>query len=94
MTSTAETGVGSRTLDGKTMIVAGVGPGLGREIALAARREGATLVLAARTEATLRSLTDELDPTGPLAELFQIPSRFCDADYGDVELAPFDHCLQ
>jgi NAD(P)-dependent dehydrogenase (short-subunit alcohol dehydrogenase family) len=80
MTSTAETGLGSRTLDGKTMIVAGVGPGLGREIALAARREGATLVLAARTEATLRSLTDELDPTG------------ADVAYQVTDVADPEHC--
>ncbi|NUU23462.1 MAG: SDR family oxidoreductase [Streptomycetaceae bacterium] len=48
----------------KTVIVSGTGPGLGREIALAAAREGANLVLAARREANLRAVADEVDATG------------------------------
>jgi NAD(P)-dependent dehydrogenase (short-subunit alcohol dehydrogenase family) len=51
-------------LAGKTLIIAGVGPGLGRETALVAAREGANVVLGARTEATLKSVADEIDPTG------------------------------
>ncbi|MBV8949897.1 MAG: SDR family oxidoreductase [Actinobacteria bacterium] len=51
-------------LAGKTVIIAGAGPGLGRETALVAAREGANVVLGARTEATLRAVADEVDPTG------------------------------
>ncbi|MFD4183251.1 SDR family oxidoreductase [Rhodococcus sp. NPDC058514] len=51
-------------LEGKTVVVSGVGNGLGREIALAARRDGANVVLGARTEANLKSVADEVDPTG------------------------------
>jgi NAD(P)-dependent dehydrogenase (short-subunit alcohol dehydrogenase family) len=51
-------------LAGKTVIISGVGPGLGRETALVASREGANVVLGARTEATLKSVADEVDPTG------------------------------
>jgi NAD(P)-dependent dehydrogenase (short-subunit alcohol dehydrogenase family) len=51
-------------LDGKTMVVSGVGPGLGREIAAIALREGANVVLGARREANLRSAAEELDPSG------------------------------
>lgn len=51
-------------LAGKTVIIAGVGPGLGRETALVAFREGANVVLGARTEATLKSVADEVDATG------------------------------
>lgn len=51
-------------LDGKTVIISGVGPGLGRETALVAFREGANVVLGARTEAMLKSVADEVDPTG------------------------------
>ena len=40
-------------LDGNAAIVAGIGPGLGRSIALAFTREGADVVLAARTAAAL-----------------------------------------
>jgi NAD(P)-dependent dehydrogenase (short-subunit alcohol dehydrogenase family) len=51
-------------LDGKTVIISGVGPGLGRETALVAHREGADVVLGARTESTLKSVADEVDPSG------------------------------
>jgi NAD(P)-dependent dehydrogenase (short-subunit alcohol dehydrogenase family) len=46
------------------VIIAGVGPGLGRETALVASREGANVVLGARTESTLKSVADEVDPSG------------------------------
>ncbi|MBV8162417.1 MAG: SDR family oxidoreductase [Acidimicrobiia bacterium] len=51
-------------LDGKTVIVTGVGAGLGRECAGAAMREGANVVLAARTRETLDAAAAELDPDG------------------------------
>ena len=47
-------------LDGKTVIVSGVGAGLGRETALAAARDGANVVLGARTEANLKSVAAEI----------------------------------
>ncbi|MDQ6852629.1 MAG: short-chain dehydrogenase, partial [Actinomycetota bacterium] len=40
-------------LDGKTVVVSGVGPGLGREIAAAAARDGANVAIGARTQANL-----------------------------------------
>ena len=43
-------------LAGKTVIVSGVGPGLGRETALVAAREGANLVLGARSEDKLAAV--------------------------------------
>ena len=48
-------------LDGRTVIISGVGPGLGRETALVAAREGASVVLGARTPATLESVAAEVD---------------------------------
>src|SRR3954466_223808 len=51
-------------LDGKTVVVSGVGPGLGREIAVAAAREGANVVLAARREDNLRAVAEEMAPDG------------------------------
>jgi len=51
-------------LEGKTVIVTGVGAGLGRECAAAALREGASVVIAARTQETLDAAAAELDPDG------------------------------
>lgn len=51
-------------LKNKTVVVSGVGPGLGREIAAAALREGANVVLGARTERKLGKIATALDPSG------------------------------
>jgi NAD(P)-dependent dehydrogenase (short-subunit alcohol dehydrogenase family) len=51
-------------LEGKTVVVSGVGPGLGREIAAAAGRDGANTVLGARTEANLEKAAESIDPSG------------------------------
>lgn len=48
-------------LDGTTMLVSGVGTGLGRRIALAASREGANVALVARSEDTLRTIAGEIE---------------------------------
>jgi NAD(P)-dependent dehydrogenase (short-subunit alcohol dehydrogenase family) len=45
---------------GKTVLVTGVGPGLGREVARLVLREGGNVVLAARSADRLRELADEL----------------------------------
>jgi NAD(P)-dependent dehydrogenase (short-subunit alcohol dehydrogenase family) len=51
-------------LEGKTVVVTGVGGGLGRECAASALRDGANVVLAARTAETLEATASELDPSG------------------------------
>jgi NAD(P)-dependent dehydrogenase (short-subunit alcohol dehydrogenase family) len=51
-------------LQGNVAIVAGVGPGLGRSIALALAEQGAQVVLAARREATLAAVADEIAGLG------------------------------
>ena len=51
-------------LEDKTVIVSGVGPGLGREIATFALRDGANVVIGARTEEKLEKTAAELDPSG------------------------------
>jgi NAD(P)-dependent dehydrogenase (short-subunit alcohol dehydrogenase family) len=51
-------------LEGRTVVISGVGPGLGRRIALAAARDGANVVLGARTEANLVKVAEEIDPAG------------------------------
>jgi len=48
----------------KTIVVVGVGPGLGREVAEAALRDGANVVVAARRKGELEDTAKSLDPTG------------------------------
>lgn len=51
-------------LEGKTLVVSGVGPGLGREVARIALRDGANVVLGARRREKLEATARELDPSG------------------------------
>ena len=51
-------------LEDRTLVVSGVGTGLGREVARLALRDGARVVLAARTESVLESTARELDSSG------------------------------
>jgi NAD(P)-dependent dehydrogenase (short-subunit alcohol dehydrogenase family) len=54
-------------LDGKVALVSGAGPGLGRDVALACGREGATVAVAARTEAKVKALAAEVEGQGAKA---------------------------
>jgi NAD(P)-dependent dehydrogenase (short-subunit alcohol dehydrogenase family) len=51
-------------LAGKSCVVTGIGPGLGREIALAFAREGADVAIGARTESYLEEVAGEIGATG------------------------------
>jgi NAD(P)-dependent dehydrogenase (short-subunit alcohol dehydrogenase family) len=51
-------------LAGKTAVVSGVGPGLGRDIALVLAREGAQVVLAARRPEVLEAVAGEVRDLG------------------------------
>lgn len=64
-------------VEGKTVVVSGVGPGLGREIAAASLRDGANVVLGARTAANLEKIAEELDPAGE--RVAWRPTDICDA---------------
>jgi NAD(P)-dependent dehydrogenase (short-subunit alcohol dehydrogenase family) len=63
-------------LQGKSVLVVGVGTGLGREIASVAVRDGASVTLAARNEDNLRAVANDLDPTGGQV-------AFCATDISD-----------
>jgi len=65
-------------LAGKTVMVTGVGSGLGRECVTSALREGANVVMAARTKETLETTATELDPSGARVEA--VPTDITDAD--------------
>jgi NAD(P)-dependent dehydrogenase (short-subunit alcohol dehydrogenase family) len=51
-------------LEDKVVIVSGIGPGLGQELAINAGREGAKVVLAARTQEFLDKVCVEVEKTG------------------------------
>jgi NAD(P)-dependent dehydrogenase (short-subunit alcohol dehydrogenase family) len=55
-------------LSGKTILVSGVGPGLGQDTARIALRDGANVVAAARGIERLRTICADLDPTGERIE--------------------------
>ena len=54
-------------LEGKTVLIAGAGKGLGREIAEVAVREGARVLLGARTQSVIEEEATNLDPSGERA---------------------------
>ena len=64
-------------LQGKVVVVAGVGAGLGRSIALASAREGADVVLAARTPGRLDDVAKEV--TGLGRRGLAVPTDLADA---------------
>src|SRR5690349_10602068 len=56
-------------LEGKTAVVSGVGPGLGRAICDALHREGAHLVVGDIDEAALKSVVEDLGATGQVCDI-------------------------
>jgi len=72
-------------LGDKVVIVSGVGPGLGQELAHAAAREGARVVLAARTEAYLEEVDRELRGAG--AETLVVPTDISEREQCDALVA-------
>jgi NAD(P)-dependent dehydrogenase (short-subunit alcohol dehydrogenase family) len=65
-------------LEGKTVLVTGVGKGLGRECAASALRDGANVVIAARTAESLQATAAELDPSGERTAIH--PTDITDAE--------------
>jgi len=55
---------GRGLLDGKVVLVVGASTGIGADAARVFAREGASVMLAARSEAALRTLSDELEGEG------------------------------
>jgi NAD(P)-dependent dehydrogenase (short-subunit alcohol dehydrogenase family) len=51
-------------LEGKVAIVSGIGPGMGRDVALLFAREGADVVLGARTESKVKEVAAEVEELG------------------------------
>lgn len=66
------------SLRDKVVVVSGVGPGLGRSIAVRSALAGADLVLAARTRSTLEAVAGEVTDLGRKALV--VPTDIADAD--------------
>jgi NAD(P)-dependent dehydrogenase (short-subunit alcohol dehydrogenase family) len=65
-------------LDGTVVVVSGIGPGLGRSIALQSARAGADVVLAARTASRLDEVAGEVAALG--RRVLAVPADITDAD--------------
>ncbi|HEY9328060.1 MAG TPA: SDR family oxidoreductase [Streptomyces sp.] len=63
-------------LEGKVVLVSGVGPGLGRSLAVRSALAGAQVVLAARTRSRLESVADEIRGLGGQAAV--VPADLTD----------------
>lgn len=59
-------------LEGRCCIITGIGPGLGRGMALAFGREGANVVLAARSADRLEAVAEEVEANGGVA--YSVPT--------------------
>ena len=68
-------------LQDKVVVVLGVGPGVGRSIALASAREGADVVLAARTKSKLDEVAEEVTALGRRA--LSVPVDLTEPDTGE-----------
>lgn len=65
-------------LAGRVAVVSGIGPGMGRDVSLALAREGADLVLAARTASKLAEVAAEVRAAGRRA--LEVPCDITQAD--------------
>ncbi|WP_109508756.1 SDR family oxidoreductase [Nocardioides speluncae] len=72
-------------LDGKTILITGVGDGLGRECAESAYRQGANVVIAARSADKLAKFAEELDPSGE--RVLAAPTDITDQEACDALVA-------
>ena len=62
----------------KVVVVSGIGPGMGRDISLACARDGADIVLAARTPSRLEDVAAEVRALG--RRTLRVPTNVADAE--------------
>ncbi len=63
-TTDSDQGDQTMMLEGKTAVVTGIGPGMGRDISLGLAREGADVVLVARSDKVLPGVAEEVEALG------------------------------
>ncbi len=59
-------------LEGRKVLVSGIGPGMGRDISLLLARHGARLAIASRTESKLISLASEIEEISHRPEIIEL----------------------
>lgn len=67
-------------LKDKVVIVSGIGPGLGHELALEAARQGARLAICARTASKLDAAEQEILEAGVKTEILKVPTDIADVE--------------
>ena len=67
-------------LENKVAVITGIGPGLGRELAVQFAREGAAVAIGARTESYLEEVRKEVEDNGGRVVAVPPFARFEDAD--------------
>ncbi|MCG8671843.1 MAG: SDR family oxidoreductase [Pseudomonadales bacterium] len=65
-------------LKDKVVIISGIGPGLGIELALRAAEQGANLVIAARTAEKLEAAKQQILDSNPKTEILIVPTDIAD----------------
>jgi NAD(P)-dependent dehydrogenase (short-subunit alcohol dehydrogenase family) len=78
---------GSSMLEGKVALVSGIGPGMGRDIALLLARHGADVVLGARRSETSDQVAAEIRDVGRRAEVVTLDITDAGACEAAVERA-------
>src|SRR5262245_3665084 len=68
-------------LENKVAVITGIGPGLGRELAVQFAREGAAVVIGARTESYLEEVRKEIDADG--GSVVAVPTDIADRKHCD-----------
>src|SRR5262249_30200010 len=72
-------------LENKVAVITGIGPGLGRELAVQFAREGAAVAIGARTESYLEEVRKEVDADG--GRVVAVPTDIADREQCDRIIA-------